>query len=57
MLKELAANLILTVVFTALLGAYMYWHSSRLDAIADCMADRGDLHSEAIYNECVEETR
>ena len=57
MLKELVGNLILVVVITSLLGAYMYRNESRNDAILDCMADRGDLHSQAIYNECVEATR
>ena len=57
MLKELVGKLILVVVITSLLGAYMHRNASRNHAILDCMADRGDLHSQAIYNECVEATR
>ena len=57
MFKELAANLILFTVLAVAAGMYMYSYTSRGDAIVDCMAERGDLHSQAIYTECVEATQ
>lgn len=49
---------IATGVLAAVLAALGYWlwsNASDGDQIAECMARRGDIHSQQFYAECVAE--
>lgn len=53
--KEYIGYAVLFTVVIALFGGYGWWQSARTNAIIDCMDQKGSVHSEIFYTECVYE--